>query len=149
VAGEAHVDVYFKPTSPPPKASHKDSAAHELGLLGRIAQIPCLLEPFRNQPTFFEIRSCLRKLYQVHGGYQRKSKREKESLQESDLPYLWILASSASENLLNGFGAFPSKDWEPGIYFLHPLMVLTQAYLEWEQQIEQKGRQEGEQSGAL
>jgi hypothetical protein len=29
------------------------------------------------------------------------------------------------------------------------MMVLSQAYLEWEQQIEQKGRQEGEQSGAL
>jgi predicted transposase YdaD len=29
------------------------------------------------------------------------------------------------------------------------IMVLSQAYLEWEQQTEQRGRQEGEQTGAL
>jgi hypothetical protein len=54
----------------------------------------------------------------VHGDYQRKSKREKASLSETDLPFLWILASSASENLLSGFSALPAEDWEPGIYLL-------------------------------
>jgi hypothetical protein len=114
VSGEPqYVDVYFEPN---PQAG---IAAQELGLLGRIAQAPCLFEPFRNQPTSFEIRDCLKELYQVHGGYQRKARREQESLQEWNLPYLWILASSASENLLNGFGAVSSEDWGPGIYFLH------------------------------
>jgi predicted transposase YdaD len=142
------------------------------------------------------------------------------------LPYLWILSASASENLLNGFGAYPSEEWGPGIYFLHHslravivalnqipateetfllrilgkgqtqkqaineliafddrdprrsailklltswkisteitgqvdgeqelMMVLTQAYLDWERQTEQKGedkgRQEGRQEGKL
>lgn len=211
VSGEAQfVDVYFEPSSPPAPPPH------ELGLLGRIIQTPCLLEPFRSQPTATEIRSCLLKLFQVQGDCHRKSKREQESLQERDLPYLWILASSASENLINGFGASPSEDWEPGIYFLHPslrtaivainqlpcseetlwlrilgrgqtqkqavaeviafdsrdprrsailklltnwkisieitgqveaeeelIMVLTQAYLEWEQQTEQTGEERG------
>ena len=53
----------------------------------------------------------------MHGDYFRKSKREQESLQDRDLPYLWILASSASENLLNGFGASASEDWGSGVYF--------------------------------
>jgi Domain of unknown function (DUF4351) len=115
VSGEPQfVDVYFEPSFP------AVIMPHELGLLGRIAQTPCLLEPFRNQPTSIEIRSCLLKLFQVHGDYLRKSKREQESLQEKDLPYLWILASSASENLLNGFGATSSKDWGSGVYFFSP-----------------------------
>jgi hypothetical protein len=212
VPGESqYVDVFFEPSST------TAFAPPELGLLGRIAQTPCLIEPFRNQPSAFEIRSCLQKLFQVHGDYQRKSKREKKSLPETDLPFLWILASSASENLLNGFGALPAEDWEPGIYLLEQsfraaiiainqipvteetlllrilgkgptqkqavdeviaidareprraailrllaswkisieitgqaeaeqelMMVLTQAYLEWEQQTEQRGEQTGE-----
>jgi hypothetical protein len=214
VPGESQfVDVYFEP-------SQTAMARTELGLLGRIAQTPCLLEPFRNQPTPSEIRSCLLKLFQTHGDYQRKARREKESIQENDLPHLWVLASSASENLINGFGFTASNNWPSGVSFLHPfhrtaiisinqlprteetlflrllgkgqtqkqavdevigfdaedsrrsailrllsnwkislkitgkteeeqelMMVLSQAYLEWEQQTEQRGEQRGERRG--
>jgi Domain of unknown function (DUF4351) len=217
VTGESQfVDVFFEPST------SKAIAPQALGLLGRIAQTPCLLEPFRNQPSAFEIRSCLQKLYQVHGNYVRKAKREKESIAEGKLPQLWILASSASNALLNGFGASSDKGWGSGVYFLPSsskaaivainqlphneetlflrllgkgktqkqavdeviainagepkraailrllsnwkisieitgqveaeeelMMALTQAYLEWEQQTEHRGRQEGEQSGVL
>jgi hypothetical protein len=115
VTGESQlVDVFFEPSSTPV------IAPQELGLLGRIAQTPCLLEPFRNQPSAFEIRSCLQKLYHVHSNYQRKAKREKESLSETDLPQLWILASSASDALLNGFGVSSNENWGSGVYFLPP-----------------------------
>ena len=211
VAGESQlVDIFFEPSSSPA------INPQELGLLGRIAQTPCLLEPFRNQPSAFEIRSCLQKLYHVHGTYLRKAKREKESIAEGDLPLLWIFASSASDALLNGFGVSSNEDWGSGVYFLHPslkaaivainqlprneetlflrllgkgqtqkqavdeviaidarepkraailrllsnwkisieltgqveaeeelMMALTQAYLEWEQQTEQRGEQTG------
>jgi hypothetical protein len=71
VSGEPqYVDVYFEPNA------QAAVAAQEIGLLGRIAQTPCLFEPFRNQPTPFEIRDCLKELYQVHGTYQRKARRE-------------------------------------------------------------------------
>jgi Domain of unknown function (DUF4351) len=211
VSGEPQlVDVYFvpnpQPTNPPTV----------LGLLGRIAQIPCLLEPYRNQPSADDIRSCLLKLFQVHGDYRRQSRRNDEPLLEAELPYLWILASSASENLWESFGAYPYADWGEGVYFLPPalrtaivsinrlpvnadtlwlrllgkgktqqraiaeviafgerdprrssilkmlanwkisieitgqvseeeelMMALSQAYLEWEQQTEQRGRTEG------
>ncbi|NCJ05012.1 DUF4351 domain-containing protein [Synechococcales cyanobacterium C] len=211
VPGESQfVDVYFEPSS------QSEIAPQELGLLGHITQTPCLLEPFRNQPTPSEVRSCLLKLYQVHGDYQRKARREKAAILENDLPHLWILASSASENLLNGFGFSANNDWPSGVYLLHPslrtaiisinqlprleetiflrllgkgqtqkqavdevigldaedsrrsailrllaswkisleitgqaeeeelMMVLSQAYLEWEQQTEQRGEQTGE-----
>jgi Domain of unknown function (DUF4351) len=93
---------------------------HELGLLGRIAQTPCLIEPFRNQPSTDEIRSCFLKLFQVHGNYRRQARRDETSLPEKELPYLWILASSASENLLKSFGASAHSDWGEGIYLLPP-----------------------------
>jgi hypothetical protein len=114
VPGESQfVDVYFEPSF------QTAIAPTELGLLGRLAQTSCLLEPFHNQPTPSEVRSCLLKLYQVHGDYQRKARRDKASIQESDLPHLWLLASSASETLLSGFGFSASNDWDSGVYFLH------------------------------
>lgn len=155
----------------------------------------------------------------MHGDSVRKAKREQSFLQERNLPHLWIIASSASETLLNGFGASSNEDWGRGVYFLPPLfrteivainqlpcneetlwlrllgkgqtqnqavseviafdtrdprrsailrlltnwkisieltgqdeadeelvMVLTQAYLEWEQQTEQTGIMKGEQA---
>jgi hypothetical protein len=121
VTGESQfVDVFFEPSSNQADSLSVSIAPQALGLLGRIAQTPCLLEPFRNQPSAFEIRSCLQKLYHVHGTYLRKAKREKESIAEGDLPQLWILASTASDALLNGFGVSSNEDWGSGVYFLHP-----------------------------
>lgn len=110
--GPQWVDVFFIPKA--------QSTMHELGLLGQIAQTPCLIEPFRNQPSIDEIRSCLLKLFQVHGDYRRQARRDQKSLPEEELPYLWILASSASENLLDSFGASIYSDWGEGVYFLPP-----------------------------
>lgn len=84
VSGEPQwVDVFFVPAHP--------SLTSELGLLGRIAQQSCLIEPFRNQPTDDEVRSCLLKLFQVHGNFLRQSRREEESIPPDNLPFLWIL----------------------------------------------------------
>jgi hypothetical protein len=214
VSGEPQwVDVFFIPAM--------QSFPDELGLLGRIVQTPCLIEPFRNQPDSQEVRSCLLKLYQVQGNFYRQSRRAETAIADDELPFLWILASSASERLLQEFGTIASEDWPPGVYFLSPglrtaivainqlpcaddtlllrllgkgrtqldaiaevlsfdvedprrssilrllaswkisvevtqefeaqeeelLMALSQAYLEWEQQTEQRGIQAGIQEG--
>jgi Domain of unknown function (DUF4351) len=215
VSGETQlVDVYFVPNPEPTVITPT------LGILDRIVQTPCLLEPFRKQPTPNEIRSCLLKLFQVHGDYHRQARREEDPLPEAQLPYLWILASSASTTLLEHFGASTHADWGEGVYFLHPglrsaiisinrlpinsdtlwlrllgkgktqqqaineviafddrdprrssilkllanwkisieitgqvseeqelMMALSQAYLEWEQQTEQRGIEKGLQQG--
>jgi hypothetical protein len=113
VSGEPQwVDVFFIPTHP--------SVTSELGLLGRMAQQSCLIEPFRNQPTDDEVRSCLLKLYQVHGNFLRQSRREEGAMPTDELPFLWILTSSASERLLQEFGAIAHQDWPSGVYFLPP-----------------------------
>ena len=213
VAGEPQlVDVYFVPDPSPVSLG-------TLGILGRIAQTPCLLEPYRNQPSEDEVSSCLVKLLQVRGDYRRKARRVM-GLKSKTLPFLWILAPSASKALLSGFGAFLREDWGAGIYFIPPslrtvivainqlpcteetlwlrllgkgkiqkraidevmafdikdsrrstilkllanwrvsvaitgqaekekelMMALSQAYLDWEQETVQRGRQEGRQEG--
>lgn len=77
-----------------------------------------MLEPFRNQPSRTEVRNCLLKLLAYFGELQRKAKREKTSLPENNLPRLWILATSASDTLLESFGAkLELQKWPQGVYF--------------------------------
>ena len=114
VAGEVReIDVWF---APKPQPTLLPSV---LGLLGRLASRPCLLEPFRNAPTPSQIRSCLSKLFDVHAELERQAKREKTSVQEANLPWLWILSPTASVPLLDGFKATLDEDnWLRGVYFL-------------------------------
>jgi len=48
-------DIYFRPS---PTADLKT-----LGLLGKIAATPCLLEHFYNQPTKIGLQTCIQKLF--------------------------------------------------------------------------------------
>ena len=89
-------------------------------MLGQFAATPCLLEPFRNQPSFTEVRDCLLKLFLTQAEVQRQARRNEEQLPGNQLPRLWILASSASENLLQGFGAELKDTWGAGVYLLDP-----------------------------
>jgi len=104
------IDVWFVPTT--------TAINSELGLLGKMAVTSCLFEPYRNAPNEVEIRSCLLKLYSVQGELLRQAKREKRSISEEELPFLWILTPTCSERILEGFGAKTKEGWEKGVYFL-------------------------------
>jgi len=104
------IDVWFVPTT--------TAINSELGLLGKMAVKSCLFEPYRNAPNEVEIRSCLVKLYSVQGELLRQAKREKRSISEEELPFLWILTPTCSERILEGFGAKAKEGWEKGVYFL-------------------------------
>ena len=114
VSGEVRqVDVSFIP-APQPAAD-----SQILGLLGQMVSSLCLLEPFRNQPSKTEIRNCILKLFSVHSEMQRRARREDEELPETDLPHLWVIATSASLPLLDSFGFKLDLDnWLTGVYFL-------------------------------
>ena len=110
IPGEAKfVDVWFVPN---PDAAQ----ATDLGLLGRMVQKPCLLEPYRNVPTRTEIRVALMKLVWVQEDERRKAQRDE--LPEDDLPQLWILAATTSKPLLEESKSEIKPDWMPGVYFL-------------------------------
>ena len=113
IPGESRwVDVWFEPNIP----ATMDST--DLGLLGRIAKTPCLIEPFRNQPPVIEVCNCKAKLFAVFGELQRQAHREKRSIPDSldGFPWLWILAPSASEKLLKRLQLIPDENELPGIY---------------------------------
>jgi len=93
------VDVWFEPSS------QSTTAPQMLGVLGRLVTVSCLLEAFRNQPSKTEVRNCLLKLLSVQGEFLRQLRRDEESVTENELPRLWILTTSASEALLDSFGA--------------------------------------------
>ncbi|KYC39406.1 hypothetical protein WA1_32280 [Scytonema hofmannii PCC 7110] len=105
------IDLLFAPT---PTTAQLET----LGLLGRIAAIPAILEPFRNAAPVEDICDCLLKLLQIRGELRREAKRNNTSTrQNSALPKLWILTPTASRKLLLGFGATQAEDWTSGVYF--------------------------------
>jgi hypothetical protein len=97
VPGEAKfVDVFFAPT--PPATIPKD-----LGLLARMLETTCCLEPFRNPPSRTEIRTCLLKLFWLQEDQRRKAKTDNRKIPEEQLTQLWILATSVSQPVLTGY----------------------------------------------
>ncbi|MEQ8999225.1 MAG: flagellar assembly protein H [Coleofasciculus sp. B1-GNL1-01] len=107
------VDVYFTPTCV------SSDYQTTLGLLGRLATKPAVFEPFRNAVTPSQIRSCLSKLFDLHSELERGARRENTSINDSELPQLWIFTPTASSRLLAGFRAINDEpNWLEGIYFM-------------------------------
>ncbi|MEC4884959.1 MAG: hypothetical protein SAL70_27110 [Scytonema sp. PMC 1070.18] len=107
------VDVLFIPTL------MLNAEVQTLGLLGKIVEKSCLLEPFSHQPSKTEVRNCILKLLSMFAEFQRKARRDRTSLTEDNLPYLWILATSASDSLLSSFRAdLDLENWSTGVYLL-------------------------------
>jgi hypothetical protein len=106
------VDVWFAPNS-----SQLD-AQRSLGLLGRMVQTQCLLEPFRNSVQEGHILDCQDKLNAVRLELTRKAKSQKTQLPKTKLPRLWILSPSVSQAVLQDFHAGEKPDWPSGVFFL-------------------------------
>ncbi len=116
VPGEAKfVDVWFVPDP----AIVPSAELGELGLLGRMIQKPCLLEPYRNAPSRTEVRVSVLKLLWVQEDERRKS--QKEELADDELPVLWILAATTTHPLLQVANGGMKADWLPGVYFVPDL----------------------------
>jgi hypothetical protein len=89
-----------------------------LGLLGRIAQTPCIIEPYRNPTDDEDIRICLMRLAIQEGELRRKANREKVRLAKEAIPFVWVVAPTMSQEFLGRFGASGRDDWPKGVYFL-------------------------------
>lgn len=91
----------------------------KLGLLAKVAQSDCSIEVYCEQISETEVRNCLRKLLSVFSTLNYRLEAEGKILDDNDLPYLWIVVPSASQDLLNSFGAqLEPKNWTAGVYFL-------------------------------
>jgi hypothetical protein len=93
------IDIYFQPDL-------QTESIPELGLLGKLARTSMILEPFRNSVSINQIRSCLGKLFDLHAEMIREAKRDRQPEPgNADLPCLWILTPTLSEQILAEYGA--------------------------------------------
>jgi len=116
-------EVYYADISfePPPTLSKTD--LEKVGVLGNMIVKPCLIEYFWTPPTRIETCLCLMKLYSWYGDLQREANRDKQPLDENNLPHLWILTTSISKQFLASFAVKPSQsDWYKGFYFFGEAM---------------------------
>ena len=113
VSGEIkEIDVLFTPSA------QQSSNLQILGLLGRFAEYPAIIEPFRNAASADEICDCIIKLLEVKAELRREAKANKTKLQDSEIPKLWVLTPTISESKLLSFGAIQKEDWSRGVHFL-------------------------------
>jgi hypothetical protein len=108
------IDIYFQPND-------STQLIPELGLLGQLAQTDFVLEPFRNPPTMFQIRTCMGKLFDLHADLIREAKRNQQTEpKNADLPMLWILAPTLSQPILEEFGANLATELSPSGAYIVP-----------------------------
>jgi len=99
VSGEIkEIDVLFTP------AKQQSPNLQVLGLLGRFAEHPAIIEPYRNPASTDEICDCILKLLEVKALLRREAKANKTKLQDSEIPKLWVLTPTVSETRLSSFG---------------------------------------------
>jgi hypothetical protein len=117
VSGEIkEIDVLFTP------AKQQTSKLQILGLLGRLAENPAIIEPYRNPASSDEICDCILKLLEVKASLRREAKANKIKLQESEIPKLWILTPTISETRLSSFRTIQKEGWLSGVHFLADAM---------------------------
>jgi hypothetical protein len=98
------IDVWSTPLSAPPP---------ELGLSGRMAAQPCLIESYSATVRLEEALDCLRKLL----GRRHELKRTPERPWRE--PLLWIVSTGMPDSALE-LGFAPADGWPPGVYALPP-----------------------------
>lgn len=58
-------------------------------------------------------------MLEIRGEFEREANRNQQRLEESNLPKLWILSPTASQGILDGFGAIVDEEnWLTGVYCL-------------------------------
>jgi hypothetical protein len=107
------IDVMCTPQTPPVDST-------PLGLLGNLVTAESLLEAFWNPPSRRDCRTCLLKLFLYQNQLYNRARRRKQSLAETELPQLWLLATSAPQELIEDFYAQPSATLGDGVYVLGP-----------------------------
>lgn len=94
-----------------------------LGLLGRIAEVLCLIDVFAHALGGAELRGCVAKHFahwdeQVRKTRALNKRRKARGLRAVPLvePLLWIIAAAASAPMLRKIEAKLADGWPPGVY---------------------------------
>jgi len=92
-------------------------------MAAKLAASSALLEPFRNAVSPKELVSCCCKLNSFRDKIEREAKRKKKKISEAELPFLWIISPTFSEELIKRCCAVPDKENYPkGVYLLPDIL---------------------------
>lgn len=117
IAGEVQAaDVLFLP------AAERATERTRMGLLGRMAETPCLLEPFHDTPGVDAVLDCLCKQLTLRRNLLREARKNDD--RPPELPRLWILSSGRPESVLAGLGFAACEDWSAGVWQAAPSLAL-------------------------
>jgi hypothetical protein len=106
-------DVWFRPS--PASAA----ARHRLGLLGRIAETSCLLEPFHATPGADAVLDCLNKQLTLRRNLVREARKNRRA---PDIPRLWLISVGRPAKVLGGLRFQSLRGWPAGIWQGPPLL---------------------------
>jgi hypothetical protein len=94
-----------------------------LGLLGRLAEILCIIEMYGHAPDGAELRACLTKHFAHWEDRERRTRAQNKKLKEKQLPpepltlpFLWIIAAVASAPMRRSLKLEPAPTFPPGVY---------------------------------
>jgi hypothetical protein len=90
-----------------------------LGLLGRLAADPCLIEVYSQAFNAEEFRACLAKHLASWQGRARKARAEKRSEEGADGagdPFLWIITAGVPRTVMAQLEPKPARNWPGGVY---------------------------------
>lgn len=108
---------------------HEPDSAHEaerarLGLLGRLASVPCLIEIYSRAPDQDDVLACVGKLIafrqkQARSFRQARARAARGRKQAATFvePFLWILAAGRPTAALAALGAKEAPGWPTGVHF--------------------------------
>jgi hypothetical protein len=105
-----------------PRAGHEAERVR-LGLLGRMAETACLLEPFHVTPGGDEVLDCLNKQLTLRRNQVRDARREDRG--PPDIPRLWILSAGRPETVLAGLCCSPLANWPTGVWQAPSLLATS------------------------
>jgi hypothetical protein len=116
------IDIWHLPTE-----RTRDRA--RLGMLGRMTESACLLEPFHEPPDDDELRDIIRKHLSFHHARVLKARAAGTGNAVVPLATCWIVSSGRPSSALPAFGFVPAEDWASGIYDTVPGLRLKLAVL--------------------
>jgi hypothetical protein len=122
IAGDAintetqYADLRHEPD--PARQAERD----RLGLLGRLAAVPCLIEVYSQAPRLEDFRACLTK-HLAHWRDGARQARSDNTARDPDQPsakvvasFLWIIAAGTPRTILTQLKFEAAPGWPEGVY---------------------------------
>jgi hypothetical protein len=113
-----HADIRHEP-NPARRAERA-----RLGLLGRLAEVLCLIEVYGHAPSAAEIRACLGKHLAHWNECERRARAVNKEREAKGLPpepfiepRLWIITAAVSAPMLRKLAVKTLPGWPAGVYF--------------------------------